>query len=129
VARDQEPRRASSSAPSQRSRTARGSTLSRVAPADILPPFGVEGLVLEQMKMAFRYQRRRAKQRNIPFDLTFDQFVAFWSVGDRWARRGTGADDLVMSRIADEGGYAEANIFCQTQAENGLEASDRRNAT
>ena len=74
-----------------------------------------------QMKKAFKEQKRRARQRGVSFEMSFDQWRDFWTEDDRWSRRGTGADNLVMSRIGDEGAYKVGNVVCQTQRENGLD--------
>lgn len=71
-------------------------------------------------KQAYKEQKNRAKQRGIEFALTLAEFNDFWTP-DRWSKRGTGADQLVMARHGDEGPYEVGNIKCITQRENGLE--------
>ena len=93
-----------------------------------LPKFR-EGPPLSELRRARRHQKSRARQRNVEYLLSPEEFIEFWSMDDRWKRRGIGADDFVMSRFDDDGPYSVDNIFCQTQRENGREASDRRNAS
>lgn len=82
--------------------------------------------VNKAMRKAFRNQRRRAiKQRNISWQFDFEQWKTIWLTGDRWLRRGVGANDLVMSRIGDVGPYSPGNVIIQTQAENGREYATR----
>jgi hypothetical protein len=76
-----------------------------------------------RMKKAFKQQKGRARQRGVAFEMSFDQWREFWTIDDRWSRRGTGADNLVMSRIGDKGAYVVGNVICQTQRENGLESA------
>lgn len=56
----------------------------------------------------FHQQRRKAKARGIDWELTFDQWLAWW--GEDIDRRGPGFDQLQMQRPADSGPYALWNI-------------------
>ena len=69
----------------------------------------------------FNVQRQHAQQRGIPWELTFEQWVAWW--GDDYAQRGRRADDLVMARHGDVGPYALGNIYKATQAQNRKDSS------
>ena len=89
-------------------------------------PHSPEELPVAALNKARQSQRSSANRRGIEYLLTSAEFIDFWSKDDRWKKRGVGADNLVMSRFNDDGPYSKDNIFCQTQRENGKEASDRR---
>jgi hypothetical protein len=68
--------------------------------------------------VAFETQRRNAKQRGIPFLMTFEEWWDWWQVDDRWARRGRRKGCLVMARFGDVGPYAIGNIYCSECIDN-----------
>lgn len=65
---------------------------------------------------AFEQQRSQAAVRGIGWELTFDEWLAFW--GDDIGRRGTGRNDLQMQRPCDAGPYAVGNIRKGTPQQN-----------
>jgi uncharacterized protein (DUF433 family) len=67
---------------------------------------------------AFINQKNNAKQRNIPWELTFWQWWTIWQESGKWAERGRAKDAYVMSRFRDAGNYAVGNIYIGTLAEN-----------
>jgi hypothetical protein len=75
------------------------------------------------LSMACRRQRQRAGRRKIQWQLTNEEWFAFWLENNRWQDRGSGAEQLVRSRRNDQGPYATWNIVCQTQQQNGWEAA------
>ncbi|WP_397506449.1 hypothetical protein [Qipengyuania sp. R86523] len=79
-----------------------------------------------RLSKAYKAQRKRARQREIGWLFTWEQWFSFWKKGGRWKKRGTGRDDLVMSRKGDKGPYCPSNVVCQTQRNNGLEAAAKR---
>jgi len=67
-------------------------------------------------KYAFLGQRHTSKQRGVEFNLTFEEWVAFW--GDDFDKRGTAPHKLQMGRYGDTGAYEVGNIYKATKAEN-----------
>lgn len=75
-------------------------------------------------KLAFNRQKKYAKQRGIGWELTFDQWLAWW--GDDLDKRGRGRDALQMQRPADTGPYAIGNIRKGTPKQNARTAACMR---
>lgn len=67
-------------------------------------------------RSAYLGQRHTCNQRDIEFNLTFDQWVDFW--GTDFSRRGRKMQDLCMCRYGDKGAYEVGNIYKATNAEN-----------
>jgi DNA invertase Pin-like site-specific DNA recombinase len=63
-------------------------------------------------------QKRTAAFRGIEWQITFDEWWAWWQEDSRWQRRGAERDQLCMARIGDSGPYAIGNIYCTTKSEN-----------
>lgn len=82
----------------------------------------------DKARRAFAAQRDRAKQRDIPFLFTLEEWWAWWQVDGRWERRGRRWDKLVMARHGDTGPYAPWNVYPATHRENSLEGAQRRAA-
>ena len=67
----------------------------------------------------FTYQRRHAEViRDIPFELTFEQWLQLWLDSGKWEERGRGGDKYCMCRIGDNGPYAVDNVFIATNSQN-----------
>jgi len=80
---------------------------------------------------AYENQVYAAKQRGIPWGLTYGQWWRWWQRDDgtgkpRWLRRGNRAGCLMMLRKGDKGPYALGNVYCGTPTDN---AADRRRHT
>lgn len=67
-------------------------------------------------RQKYASQKSRAKQHGIGWELTFDQWLAWW--GSDLARRGSGPNSLQMQRPADTGPYALGNIRKGTPRDN-----------
>ena len=65
--------------------------------------------------------KRRARQRGIGFDLTFDQWWDIWQSSGHWHERGARKTGYVMRRTGDEGPYAVGNVYIGTHPENAME--------
>lgn len=76
-------------------------------------------------KIKFRYQRARARQRNIDWLLSFDEWYSWWQSTGHWHERGITSGKYVMSRYGDIGPYSLDNIFCQTRDDNCREANHK----
>lgn len=80
---------------------------------------------IRQAKIKFRYQRARAIQRGIDWELTFEQWFQWWMDTGHWDQRGKGFGKYVMSRYGDIGPYSLDNIFCQLDVENSREGAKK----
>ena len=72
-------------------------------------------------RRTWQQARANAKQRGIPFELTFDEFVSWWlcELGPNWqSLRGRERDQFQMARFGDAGAYVLGNIKCVTCAQN-----------
>jgi hypothetical protein len=67
---------------------------------------------------AFQAQRTSARRRGIPFLFTFEEWWAWWQIGNRWQNRGMGKHKFVMARFGDKGPYSPKNVYCATHEEN-----------
>lgn len=76
-------------------------------------------------KIKFRYQRSRARQRNIDWLLSFEEWYQWWQQTGHWEERGITSGKYVMSRYNDIGPYSLDNIFCQTRDDNSREANQK----
>lgn len=76
----------------------------------------------------FGYQRTCAKQRGIPFHLTFEEWLAWWEAfSPDWRMlRGKGRGKYVMSRPGDKGPYALGNIEAKLHEANTSEGYRHR---
>ena len=66
-------------------------------------------------KAAFLDQRAHSKERGIGFELTFKEWLGYWTP-ENFAQRGK--NGLVMSRHDDKGPYAIGNVAIITAAQN-----------
>lgn len=75
-------------------------------------------------RQKFSMQRVSAKNRNIDWKLTFEEWLSWW--GDDFEKRGCShPDNLVMARIGDKGPYSLDNIIKLTVAENARDCRSR----
>jgi hypothetical protein len=66
----------------------------------------------------FQAQRAAAKQRGVPFQLSYEQWLGIWQHSGRLRQRGTGTGRYVMGRAGDVGGYASSNVAIVRFEEN-----------
>ena len=78
-----------------------------------------------------RYHRHKcvAKQRNVPFELTYDEWINIWLQSGKYDLRGYGIGKYCMSRINDIGPYAVNNVFIQLHTKNIVDANKGRKKT
>ena len=69
----------------------------------------------------YHCHKSKAKQRGIPFELTFDEWWDIWQQSGKWEQRGCTTGGYVMSRHNDEGAYSMDNVFIQTKYANDTE--------
>lgn len=74
---------------------------------------------------AFTSQRNGAKNRGIPWSLTFAQWYAIWQTSGKMHLRGRGKGTYCMSRLEDSGGYELGNVHVQLTVENSREAVEQ----
>ena len=73
------------------------------------------------IKSQYESHKSSAKSRGIEFALSFEEWKEIW--GDKIHQRGTGAGQLGMLRLRDEGGYTKDNVRIGTPKENRQEAA------
>ncbi len=64
-----------------------------------------------------------ARQRDIAFLLTFDEWWSIWNASGKWEQRGARKGHYVMARLGDAGPYAVGNVRICTHAENNAEGN------
>lgn len=74
----------------------------------------------------FKYNvhKQTAKRRGILFELSFEEWWAYWE--PHWQHRGRGKGFLCMSRYGDSGSYVLGNVYINTYEENSKEASEKQ---
>ena len=74
----------------------------------------------------FKYNvhKQTAKRRGIPFDLSFEEWWAYWE--PHWQYRGRGKGFLCMSRYGDTGSYILGNVYINTYEENSKDAAENQ---
>jgi len=77
-------------------------------------------------KQRYYEHKQNANHRNIPFLLSFEEWLDIWLSSGMWHLRGKGKGSYVMSRIGDTGPYAIGNVYINTQEQN---ASDVNKGT
>ena len=78
----------------------------------------------EQQEARTRYNQQKhmaVKKRNIPFEITFEEWYDIWMKSGHWEERGRSG--YVMTRYNDIGPYAVGNVEIRHTSEN---AFDRR---
>jgi hypothetical protein len=69
-------------------------------------------------KQKYGVHKVRARNRGIPFLLTFEEWWKIWLDSGRWEQRGSRKDQYVMARHEDRGAYVVGNVRICTAAEN-----------
>ncbi len=73
-------------------------------------------------KQRYRDQMNQSRKRNIPWNLSYDQWLAWWdSQGIDKRSRATPrtGNTMCMCRKGDTGPYDLNNIYCATASQNG----------
>lgn len=79
-----------------------------------------------QPRGIYTRQRANARRREIPFDITFEEWKKVWEDSGKWEQRGTARGCFCMSRINDEGGYSLGNVEIKSVTANIKEHLDKR---
>lgn len=67
-----------------------------------------------------------AKQRDVPFLLSFDQWWSIWIQSGHWDERGQHRGTYCMSRYGDLGFYEIGNVFIQETTKNVSQAQKNK---
>jgi hypothetical protein len=62
-------------------------------------------------KAKYKDHKASAKSRNLVFTLTLMQWWAIWHKSGKWSKRGNRKGQYCMSRLRDQGGYSEGNVY------------------
>lgn len=79
-------------------------------------------------RRAYQFQLNVARQRGIPWELTYGTWCAWWEqqLGVNWHQmRGRKAGQYVMARYNDIGPYSVENVKCILHTDNTKEAAPR----
>ena len=69
-------------------------------------------------KRKYHAHKGVAKQRGIPFKLTYEEWITLWINSGHWEDRGAGKGKYCMSRVNDIGPYEIGNVFIQLFEQN-----------
>lgn len=83
----------------------------------------MDKLKLKSMKKAYSRQKSNAKQRNIKWLFTFEEWMYKWIESGKWDERGRLKHQYVMCRYRDEGPYSYYNTRIDTADNNNIEAA------
>lgn len=83
----------------------------------------MDKLKLKLMKKAYSRQKSNAKQRNIKWHYTFEEWMYKWLESGKWEQRGRLKNQYVMCRYRDEGPYSYYNTKIDTADNNNKEAN------
>lgn len=81
---------------------------------------------LKDPAKAYAAQRNNAREREIGWEITFDEWWGIWK--DYFHLRGRGTNDLCMARNGDQGPYKVGNVYLTTKLGNSADYHDPRNA-
>jgi hypothetical protein len=74
----------------------------------------------------YQIHKIHSKQRGIPFELTFEQWMEIWEKSGKFEYRGRGKGKYCMSRINDMGAYAIGNVYINLNEINAHEGTKGR---
>lgn len=80
---------------------------------DFRPP-SVRGSAAER----YKNQRNAAMYRQIPWEMTFEQWLSVWRESGKWEQRGKGRGGYCMARRGDTGPYSVENVYITTCDDN-----------
>lgn len=66
----------------------------------------------------FLKQKKKARKRNIEWQLTFEEWWNIWQHSGHWEERGKGKDSYCMCRKNDVGPYSIDNVYIETMLVN-----------
>jgi hypothetical protein len=74
------------------------------------------------MKIKYYEHKQNAKRRNIPFLLTYNEWISIWKQSGHWEERGLGKGKYVMCRYNDIGPYSINNVYIDLMEVNAGQA-------
>lgn len=81
----------------------------------------------DKIRKAWRAHKNVAKQRGIPFLLTYEEWRKIWMESGKWKQRGNRRGQYVMMRPGDKGAYELGNVIIARVEDN--RADRNRNYT
>ena len=78
----------------------------------------IEKAVLFEANKKYLDHRLGSARRGVAFEMSFEEWWAWWLEDGRWNHRGHMPDDLCMARIGDTGPYSIDNVYCCTNRQN-----------
>lgn len=78
------------------------------------------------VRAMFHKVKWSAKLRNIPFNLTFEEFCLFDDLTDYVARRCLAGEDITIDRVNENLGYEKDNLQVLTRGENASKSNKFR---
>jgi hypothetical protein len=70
------------------------------------------------MRRQYNLHKSSAKQRNIPFLISYNEWMELWRASGHVDKRGRCRGNYVMARYGDKGSYEAGNVKIITTAEN-----------
>jgi hypothetical protein len=77
---------------------------------------------LETPEGKYSVQKRHAKQRQIDWQFSFEEWWSMWEESGHWDNRGVGKGQYCMSRFGDRGPYSPTNCEIKLSTDNNLES-------
>ena len=78
------------------------------------------------IRKRFNQQRSIANKRQVPFQISLEDWTNIWMTSGHWPLRGNRKGCYVMSRYKDLGPYAVGNVFIQRHEDNLREMQSNR---
>ena len=75
-------------------------------------------------KRKYASHKWQAKNRNIDWLFTFENWIKMWINSGKWEERGNKGHQYCMARKGDQGPYSPDNVIIKTTEENKREAYD-----
>ncbi len=75
-----------------------------------------------KLRWKFAIQRGKAKDRNIEWELTYEQWIKIWTDSGHLHERGCRRGQYVMARKGDKGPYSADNVMIITNRQNSQES-------
>lgn len=77
-----------------------------------------EEILMQSDFRKYRAHKDNAKKRNVPFLLSFEQWMDIWQKSGHYNERGNRKGQYCMSRYNDVGPYEINNVFIQLHSDN-----------
>ena len=84
---------------------------------------GIKQKIDYKERHKYACHKSKAKAREIPFNLTYEEWFKSWQDSGHWHERGCRSGQYVMSRKNDTGAYEIGNVFIQLHKQNLIDAN------